>query len=217
MKNIEEIVKISKTLKEVMEYLGWNNNGTNYKKVNKLIKENNLPTSHFLTSSDIMKENNKRKEKIPIEELLTKNSIHLNRGNLKSRLVNEGLMRYECVFCGNTGEWMGRKFSLVLDHKNGVNNDNRIENLRLLCPNCNASLPTHCSKNGKNKANKKKPKKIIKSALEIQIPRRKVDRPPLHILLNEVDELGYSATGRKYGVSDNAIRKWIKVYKKYSI
>lgn len=40
--------------------------------------------------------------------------------------------------------------------------------------------------------------------------RRKVERPPIEQLLKEVDEIGYSATGRKYGVSDNAIRKWIK-------
>jgi|GEM_PF-4143211 len=44
-------------------------------------------------------------------------------------------------------------------------------------------------------------------------PPRKVERPPLEILEKEVLENGYCATGRKYGVSDNCIRKWIKSYK----
>jgi transposase-like protein len=44
--------------------------------------------------------------------------------------------------------------------------------------------------------------------------KRKSPRPSLDILLNEVQELGYCATGRKYGVTDNAIRKWIKSYQK---
>ena len=42
---------------------------------------------------------------------------------------------------------------------------------------------------------------------------RKVDRPPFDILEAEINELGYSAVGRKYGVSDNAVRKWLKAYK----
>jgi transposase-like protein len=45
--------------------------------------------------------------------------------------------------------------------------------------------------------------------------RRKVERPSLEQLKKEVEELGYSATGRKYGVSDNSIRKWLKSYKSY--
>jgi hypothetical protein len=46
--------------------------------------------------------------------------------------------------------------SLILDHINGVNNDNRIENIRIVCPNCNATLDTHCGKN-------KSKKNILKS------------------------------------------------------
>lgn len=55
-----------------------------------------------------------------------------------------------------------------------------------------------------------------KQSVEI-LKQRKVERPPLEILLKEVEELGYLGTGRKYGVSDNAIRKWIKWYKKYGV
>lgn len=47
--------------------------------------------------------------------------------------------------------------------------------------------------------------------------QRKVNRPPLEQLLNEVNEMGYVKTGKKYGVSDNSIRKWIKWYNTYSL
>ena len=43
-----------------------------------------------------------------------------------------------------------------------------------------------------------------------RLSTRKADRPSKDVLLNDVKENGYSATGRKYGVSDNAIRKWLK-------
>ena len=47
------------------------------------------------------------------------------------------------------------------------------------------------------------------------LKQRKVERPSLEILLEEIGNLGYCGTGRKYGVSDNTIRKWIKFYEKY--
>ncbi len=44
--------------------------------------------------------------------------------------------------------------------------------------------------------------------------RRKVRRPPYEQLLREIEERGYLAVGRKYGVSDNAIRKWVRQYER---
>lgn len=101
--------------------------------------------------------------------------------------------------------------SLILDHINGDNSDHRIENLRIVCPNCNATLPTFSGKNVKR--NKKK--KI--THFEQSIIQRKVKRPPYEQLQNEIKELGFTGTGKKYGVSDNAIRKWIKFYEKHTL
>jgi hypothetical protein len=116
--------------------------------------------------------------------------------------------------------------ALILDHANGDARDNRIENLRILCPNCNATLDTHC---GKNKSRGRPPRdcehcggsfraananqrfcsRLCAAAVNTPLLRR-VARPPLERLLEELAAMGYKAVGRRYGVSDNAIRKWIR-------
>ncbi len=124
--------------------------------------------------------------------------------------------------------------SLILDHVNGISNDNRIENLRIVCPNCNATLDTHCGRNSREaeericlhcgtafRPNHGKQRYCSRACgtrhtYRAGAPKptlRRVERPPFAQLLGEVDELGFSAVGRKYGVSDNAIRKWLRQYR----
>lgn len=129
--DIEKIIKNSNSKKECLENMGIKSQS--YDTLNRYIKKFNLDISHF----------NKEKN---INELLTKNSNH-SIGNIKRRLIRENILKEECSKCGQSNIWFGEKISLILDHKNGVNNDNRLENLRLLCPNCNATLDTHCGKN----------------------------------------------------------------------
>jgi hypothetical protein len=113
--------------------------------------------------------------------------------------------------------------SLILDHINGINNDNRIENLRIVCPNCNATLDTHCSSNrNKNNINlnkickcgRIKDKKSPNCKKCDSIKQRKVERPTLLQILKDIEDSNYVLTGKKYGVSDNTIRKWIRQYNK---
>ena len=59
---------------------------------------------------------------------------------LKIRLLNEGYLKPECSTCGNT-QWGDEEIPLQLDHKNGNDEDNSLDNLRLLCPNCHAQTP----------------------------------------------------------------------------
>lgn len=211
MENLKSIVEQCETYKQVIQCLGLNINGTNYSKVKKMISDNKLSTNHFLSSSEFMKKYGNNKEVLSMSKILIENSNY-PRGSLKKRLVREKLIEYKCKICENKGEWMGKKISLILDHINGVNNDNRLENLRFLCPNCEATLDTHCGGNVKNKKNKKIPLKPINFNILKNKHLRKVNRPSLEILLNDVSKIGYVATGKKYGVSDNTIRKWIKVY-----
>lgn len=212
---LEKIIKESDTIHSVLVKMGKNTSAASYKLFHRKVKKYEIDTSHFLSRKEItakqFREGNLKK--IPTNELFTEKST-ISRHNVKNRIISENLLNYECSMCGNDGNWNGSKISLILDHINGINNDNRLENLRFVCPNCNATLDTHCK--GSKGLIPKVPK--VKKLIRADRPTlRKVDRPDLNTLLNEVNDIGYVATGRKYGVSDNAIRKWIARYKKIDL
>ncbi len=69
-------------------------------------------------------------------------------GSVKGYLLKEGIKTNECELCG-VSEWMGEALMCHLDHINGVNNDHRLENLRMVCPNCHSQTHSYC---GRNKA-----------------------------------------------------------------
>jgi hypothetical protein len=85
-------------------------------------------------------------EKYPLESVLVENSTYA-RHALKKRILEHKLIAYICSCCGIEPFWNGNPMPLILDHINGVNNDNRIENLRFVCSNCDTQLDTYKSKN----------------------------------------------------------------------
>lgn len=78
-----------------------------------------------------------RPSKLPMEQLLVIGRKGTNRTHLKTRLIREGLKESRCEICGIT-EWLGRPLSMELHHVNGDGDDNRLENLQLLCGNCHS-------------------------------------------------------------------------------
>jgi 5-methylcytosine-specific restriction endonuclease McrA len=64
------------------------------------------------------------------------------RTHLKRRLIEAGLLEAKCNRCG-IDAWRGKPLSVQIDHVNGLRNDNRLENLRMLCPNCHSLTPTY--------------------------------------------------------------------------
>jgi hypothetical protein len=231
---LAEAIAASRTMTDALRALGLRPAGGNFGTLRKYTRRWGISTAHFDPDGVRVERSRAQRRRVPLAEALVEHSTY-SRGHLKQRLFAEGIKDRRCEFCGQDEHWRGGRMALILDHVNGVGDDNRLENLRILCPNCAATLDTHCAR--KNR--------IVREPIEcgrcgVQfVPRfdeqrycsrscgarwarppdshdhlRRAERPPYEQLIDEVQRLGFSATGRKYGVSDNAIRKWIRRYER---
>ena len=194
-----------------------------------------IPTDHFDGGASARRRPPRQAK--PLSEVLVVNSTY-SRYKLKLRLFSEGLKNRRCELCGQDENWQGRTMSLILDHINGVPDDNRLENLQIVCPNCAATLDTHCGRKNRRESEirncrhcgrafeaKYREHRYCSHACGCRWDRsrlrgrpkpasRKVERPPREQLLTEIEATGYCAVGRRYGVSDNAVRKWVRFYER---
>lgn len=124
--------------------------GGNYDIFKKACAYYNVDISHFKGQSSTAgkKTGYEPKNKISLDSILQGLHPTYQTGHLNKRLLREGIFSHICSSCGGT-TWMGKEIPLELDHINGINNDHRLENLRLLCPNCHAQTDTYCGKNKK--------------------------------------------------------------------
>ena len=136
--------------RQVLIKLGLREAGGNYEQVKKYIKEYKLDIRHFKGRGWNLGLKGIGKPRIPLEKILIKNS-YFQSFKLKSRLFTAGLKSQYCEQC----EWSKRTkdgyLPLELDHINGNRHDNRLENLRILCPNCHSLTPNHRGRSGKGK------------------------------------------------------------------
>lgn len=140
-----ELLKKSSTISEVLFKLGYTVKGNSwgYSQVKRRMDDLNLDYSIFKGKSAVIKTN--KLNNVKKEDILKENCRH-QRTVLRRYVIKNNLIPYKCAICGCT-EWQGKTLSLELDHINGVNNDNRLENLRFLCPNCHSQTSTYGSRN----------------------------------------------------------------------
>jgi hypothetical protein len=144
--------------------------GGNHATLKKLIERYRLSIEHF----DPYWALHSRRAPVPatpLELILVENSTY-HRNHLKRRLYDAGVKSRECELCGQGEEWRGRSMALILDHINGLPTDNRLENLQIVCPNCAATLDTHCGR--KNRRDREPRSCLMWAALHSQI-----HEPPL--------------------------------------
>ena len=136
-KDFIKIVNDSYYIKDILNKCGYSSslNKRTRDKVKKRIIDLGINIEHF-----------KYKKPKKIEELCIKGGKY-HRGGLKRRLINSKLLNNVCDICGIDSIWNKKKLVLQLDHINGNNCDNRLENLRLLCPNCHSQTKTYGGRN----------------------------------------------------------------------
>ena len=211
----KKIVLESNSYVSCLKNLGYNGrSGTAVNALKEKIVSLKIDTAHFYTQSPI-----KRDESNVFVKNSTANQTTLRRWYLKGNYTE-----YVCSICGQTPFWNGKEMPLILDHINGDNKDDRLENLRWVCGNCNMQLDTTNGRNKKHKAHEVNycidcGAVISKNATRCLSCNSNNNRPqtlPEHISREELKILlrttSFVKIGQMYGVSDNTVRKWCDKY-----
>jgi 5-methylcytosine-specific restriction endonuclease McrA len=216
-KVLQNLLDSSNSIVEVLTKLNYDGYNGNHRTLKKRIKEEKFDLTQF----ELNAKNWRKKFLIELRDksaisknVLTKNSS-CSRHSLKRFLIKNDLLSYECAICKNKGEWQNQTLSLNLDHINGINDDNRLENLRFLCPNCHSQTDTFSGK--RKKIIYSCPicfnrmagygatcPKCVKHPLKFEISREEL----YDLIVNK--KIAYLTLGKRFNVSDAAIKKRCK-------
>lgn len=189
-----QLIKESDNINQVCKKIWKRPTNTNYSSIKKIISKYNIDTSHFTAG-------NKGTKIIRYidDEVYCENSPYTNSNSLKKRLIKTGKKEEKCEYCGLT-HWNNIPIPLELHHINGKHNDNRIENLLLICPNCHATTENYC---GRNK--KRKEKTVVRNVIEANY-----DEEIALIIKYAKEKCNFTYIAKQMGLTDNGVRKRCK-------
>lgn len=181
-KLVLKILPECNSLNHICNKLGLRSVEGYYQKIKQIIEKNNADTSHFGT---IKRYKSDSFNEIPDDEYF-KDNVKREGSALLRRLIRHGYKERKCenLNCGRS-EWNGEPIPLEVHHINGKHNDNRLENLQLLCRNCHAQTDSFCKKDKFNKKDKIK-ESIIKNDIKIikVLPIRKPSEESYNLCLH---------------------------------
>lgn len=231
---LRKAIEQSTSSREILSFLGLRAAGGNYAMLKKYAEYfgYDLPKPNFITSFV----GREIRPQLSNEVVFVKNSTYSNRTSLKKRLYKLGF-KEECSECGTGNEWNGKPITLQLDHINGIHDDNRLENLRIICPNCHSQTETFAGRTKgpvKTKAERKAVRKQKRRQKQIEVSsfcidcNEPVDKaakrclicapkarygtqyPEIETLVDELASKSFVQVAKEIGVSDNALRKHMK-------
>jgi hypothetical protein len=144
---LREVIACCKNYKDILQTLQLNMFYHKYLK--KFVEENNIDISHFKQGLACFE------RKIKIQDKLVKGDKHVGSADIKAYLVKNNLVENKCSVCNLPPVWNNKPLTLQLDHINGDHFDNRVENLRLICPNCHTQTETFTGRNNAKYQTKK--------------------------------------------------------------
>ena len=211
------LIKNSTNISEVLFKLGYSVKGNSwgFSQVRRRMDDLNLKMSEFKGKSAVYDKN--KQSALTEKEFFKENCKH-SRNNLRRYIINNNILPYRCAICG-ISEWNDKTLSLELDHINGINNDNRLENLRFLCPNCHSQTTTYGSRNQQRNESKYEITEDLRNLVETTYEKEKNVKRVSAILgirrkvvTQIVNESGQKHSNQRYVIQYDENKKEIARY-----
>lgn len=148
-KDLEDLVAKSQSISQVLSALGVGPVGGNHKTLKARLEAEAIECKHFNARKVQIDKLKEHRIEWKLEEILIQNSPFTHSSSLRKKLIKHGLLTQTCYICGIGPKWNDKPLILQIDHVNGDRKDNRLDNLRLLCPNCHSQTDTFAGRNNK--------------------------------------------------------------------